>query len=402
MPKYRYRAVDLDGAEVNGTVKGATRAEAGLALLERDLRVTELAERKSVLQIELTKKKVPRKDLMHFSRQLAVFLRAGIPVLEALEVILEETTNKPLAGVLADMIGSLLAGSTFSGAAAAHPHAFPRFYLGVLEAAELTGQLDRVLDELADYIDRDIEARRKIQSALFYPACVLLMSIATVGVLTTFVLPRFEKFFHQLHAKLPLTTRMLLVVTHLVSHDWPLLASGGLLVVAVLVLVPRTTRGRDLRDRFALKLPIIGDLLREAILERFSRTLSALVRAGVSLPDAVAVTADGTNNAVYRHGLIEVRASMLQGEGLAGPLARTGLFPGAARQMIRVGEDTGTLSEQLETAAQYFERELDYRIKRFTNLFEPAVIIFMGLVVGFVAVAMVSAMYGIFNQVKVG
>ena len=401
MPKYKYTAVNLEGLQVNGLIDSPTRTGAGLALLERDLQATGLDEHRTVMQFQLSKKRVPRKDLMHFSRQLAVFLRAGIPVLDALEVIREETTNKAFAAALLDMTESLRAGSTFTGAAKAHAEAFPPSYLGVLEAAELTGTLDTVLDELATYIDRDIEARRKVQSALFYPACVFLMSIVTVAVLATFVLPRFEKFFKQLHAKLPLPTRILLGGTHLASQYWFVLAVGVLAVIAIAVLGPRTEPGRNFRDSNILKMPVVGDLVRGAILERFCRTLSSMVRAGVSLPEALAVASNGTNNVVYRRGLADVRTAMLQGEGLAGPIAACGLFPGAARQMIRVGEETGTLDKQLAASAQYFERELDYRVKRFTNLFEPAVILFMGVVVGFVAVALVSAMYGIFNQVKV-
>jgi type IV pilus assembly protein PilC len=154
-------------------------------------------------------------------------------------------------------------------------------------------------------------------------------------------------------------------------------------------------------DRVLLRLPIAGDLLRHAILERICRILAAMIHAGVSLPEAMSVTANATNNAVYRRGLSEVREEMLEGQGLIAPLARTGLFPSAARQIFRVGEETGTLDDQLKTAAAYYERELDYKIKRFTSLFEPAVIIVMGAIVGFVAVALVSAMYGIYRQVKV-
>jgi type IV pilus assembly protein PilC len=145
---------------------------------------------------------------------------------------------------------------------------------------------------------------------------------------------------------------------------------------------------------------VVGDLVRTAIIERFCRTLSSMVRAGVPLPDALMVTANGTNNVVYKDGLNEVQALMLEGRGLAEPIAISDLFPGAARQMIRVGEETGTLDTQLETAAKYYERDLDFKIARFTNLFEPAVILFMGVVVGFVAVALISAMYGIFGQMS--
>jgi type IV pilus assembly protein PilC len=401
MPKFKYAAVDAGDLEVTGMVEGPTAAAAGLSLLAQGLRVKQIVQHKGLLQLELTRKRVPRRDLMHFSRQLSVFLRAGISVLDALDVVRQETTRKVFAACLADMIEALRAGSTFTAAASAHPEAFPPFYLGVLEAAEATGNLDRALDEVADYIDREVEAKRKVQSALFYPACVFLMSIATVVVLTTFVLPRFAKFFEELNATLPLPTRMLLFVSDVLTGNWPVIVGGLVALGTGLGLGLRTRRGKDIRDAMLLRMPVLGDLVRGAIIERFCRTLSSMVRSGVSLPDALVITSNGASNAVYRRGLEEVRQSMLQGEGLAQPIARTGLFPGAARQMIRVGEETGTLDIQLETSAKYYERDLDFKITRFTNLFEPAVIIFMGVVVGFVAIALVTAMYGIFNQVNV-
>ncbi|MGH9042612.1 MAG: type II secretion system F family protein [Acidimicrobiia bacterium] len=403
MLTFKYTAIDPDGSEVKGTISSETPTAAGLALADKGLEVTRLAERKSVLKYEITKKKVSRKDLMHFSRQMAVFLRAGITVLDAIGVIREETPDKAVfAGVLDDMAELLRSGSTFSAATRAHPEAFPAFYVGVVEAAEMSGNLDAALDEVSNYIDRDLEARRKIQSALFYPAIVFLMSIATVVVLTAFVLPRFEDFFAELDAELPLPTRMMLGFTHFVADQWPFLLAGILIVGLVLGFGPRTKRGRAMRDASLLRMPIVGDLVQGAIVERFCRTLSSMVRSGVSLPDALVVTSDGTTNVVYQEGLTEVRQAMLQGEGLAAPIARSGLFPGAANQMIRVGEETGTLDLQLQTSAEYYGRDLDFKLTRFTSLFEPAVIIFMGVVVGFVAIALVSAMYGIFNTGQLG
>jgi type IV pilus assembly protein PilC len=403
MPKYKYTATDAAGTQVTGVIDGHTPTAAGVALMERDLDVSALSEHRSIMQFEITRKRVPRKELMQFSRQLAVFLRSGIPVIDALDVIQEELPKKSLfRDVMEDMTEGLRAGSTLTAVVRAHPEAFPNFYVGVIEAAELTGHLDSALEEVANYVDRDLEARRKIQSALFYPLVVLMMSIATVLVLTIFVLPRFEKFFRDLHAKLPLPTRMLLSVTSFLTGNWIAIVLVLFLAGVVVGFGPRTTAGKQIRDRIVLKTPVLGDLVRGSIVERFCRTLSSMVRSGVPLPDALLVAADGTNNAVYHEGLINVRDSMLRGEGLARPLAGTGLFPGAAKQMIRVGEETGTLDAQLSTAAEYYGRDLDFKITRFTNLFEPAVILFMGLVVGFVAIALVSAMYGIFNQGKVG
>ncbi|MCW2929016.1 MAG: pilC [Thermoleophilia bacterium] len=358
----------------------------------------EKAKKKSILQFELTKKKVPRKDLMHFSRQLAVFIKAGIPILDALKTIEEEVTNKAFKAVLDDIINELRGGATFAVAAAMHPEAFPPFYLGILQSAELTGRLDTVLVQLSDYIDRDLEARGKIKSALTYPAVIMVMSVVVVIILVGFVLPRFKTFFENLHVELPLPTRMLLATADFLTSFWYIIAAIVLAVVLTVALALRTERGRVLRDGMILRTPVLGDLMKHVVLERFCRILASMMSAGVALPEAMRVTSEAVSNRVYQAGLNEAREAMMRGEGLARPLGDSGLFPGSARQMFRVGEDTGTLDDQLHTAAIYFERELDYKIKRFTSLFEPAILVFVGLVVGFVAIALVSAMYGVFGQ----
>lgn len=402
MDKFSYSAIDEAGNRVSGTEQAATVAAAHLALLDRGLQSVQVTPKhRSLLQFEITKKRVPRKELMHFSRQLGVFVKAGIPIMEALEVISEECSNKLLKAAILDMIERLQSGDTFASAAAAHPEAFPDYYLGILGSAELTGTLDIVLEQLADYIERDIDARGKITGALIYPCVVLVMSIATVIILATFVLPRFKTFFDSFHATLPLPTRMLLSVANFIGNWWFLLVGGLVLIIAGGIALHRWPKGKAWLDSLILRAPVLGDLVQAVIMERICRILSSMIHAGVALPEAMAVTSNAANNAVYKEGLAEVRDDMMEGQGLSGPIARTGLFPGAARQMFRVGEETGTLDEQLELAASYYNREVDIRVKRFTGLFEPAVIIFMGVIVGFVAVALVSAMYGIYHQVNV-
>jgi type IV pilus assembly protein PilC len=401
MEKFSYSGVDTAGSRVSGTEVAETRSAAHLALLERGIQNVEVTPKKNILQFEITRKRVKRKDLMHFSRQLGVFVKAGIPIVEALEVIGSETTDKVLKPTIADMIDRLEAGDTFASAASAHPEAFPDYYLGILGSAELTGTLDVVLDQLAEYIERDVDARSKVTSALIYPAVVFVMAIVTVIILASFVLPRFKTFFDSFHAKLPLPTRMMLSVSNFVSTWWWAILALFVLMIAGFMIMRRNDNTKAWLDSVLLKLPVAGDMVQAVILERICRILSSMVRAGVALPEAMAVTADAANNAVYKRGLSQVREDMMEGQGLSDPIARTGLFPGAARQMFRVGEETGTLDEQLALAATYYNREVDIRVKRFTSLFEPAVIIFMGLIVGFVAVALVSAMYGIYHQVHV-
>jgi type IV pilus assembly protein PilC len=396
---YRYTALDSGGKTVHGTETAKSVSSAHLALLQRGLEPVEIDEKKKVLQFEITKKRVKRKEVMHFSRQLSVFVEAGIPIMEALEILSEETSDKLMKGVVLDMVSRLQSGDTFATAAAAHPEAFPRYYIAVLESAELTGTLDLVLRELAEYIERDMDARSQIISALIYPGVVFCMAMVTVVVLATFVLPKFTVFFKSLGAKLPLPTRMLLSASGFVEKWWWAMAIGFLLVAVTMVVVRRSSTGRAYLDALVLKIPVAGSVVQAAVVERVCRVLSSLVTAGVDLPRAMAVAAESASNAVYAAGLARVREQMMEGNGLSEPINESGLFPGAARQMFRIGEETGTLDKQLETAAGYYHRELELKLKHFTSLFEPAIIIFMGLIVGFVAVALVSAMYGIYNQV---
>jgi type IV pilus assembly protein PilC len=398
--KFRYSALDGSGQAVSGVEVASSSGAAHLALVQRGFQPLEVTAKRKLGSIEVTKKKVPRKEIMHFSRQMGVFMKAGIPIMEALEVIQLETTEKLMKKVINEMVDALRAGDTFAAAAASHPEAFPNFYIGILESAELTGNLDTVLDQLADYIERDVEARSTLTSALIYPAVVFCMSIGVVIVLATFVMPRFVVFFKSLHAKLPLPTRMLLSASNAFSTYWYAILTVLIAVVVGFVAMRRSAKGRAMLDSLILKLPVLGLLVQAAVLERVCRVLSSMLKAGVDLPQAMAVTAEASNNAVYRNGLGHIREQMMEGQGLAGPLADTNIFPGAAKQMFRVGEETGTLDVQLETAAAYYHRELEVRVKHFTSLFEPAVIIFMGVVVGFVAVALISAMYGIYSQVK--
>src|ERR1035437_3189846 len=398
MLKFRYDALDDTGKKVSGVEMALSAGAAHLALRERHLQPLEVSEKNSILKFEITKKRAPRKEVMNFSRQLAVFMAAGIPIMEALEVIVEETSANLRKNVIVNMTESLRNGDTFAAAAAAHPEAFPNYYVGILESAELTGNLDVVLTQLADYMDRDGKARAKITSALIYPSVVAGMSVVTVLVLAVFVLPRFVVFFNSLHAKLPLVTRMLLNFSGYVTKWWYFIVLGMILIVVGFIATRRSKGGRARMDALLLKLPVVGDLTQVAILERVCRILSPLLTAGVDLPRSMAVAAESANNAVYRKALEGIREDMMEGQGLAGPIARTGLFPGAAKQMFRVGEETGTLDQQLEVAAEYYGRELETKVDHATSLFEPAIIIIMGVVVGFVAVALISAMYGIYNR----
>lgn len=400
MPKFAYAAIDPQGAPVEGVTKADTIGDARQFLMAQNLFPTKLAEHKGALQFELTKEKVKKKELMHFTRQLAVFVKAGIPITEALETIGDETEDIALRRTLSSMVEDLRNGGRLSAAARKHPEAFPIYYMGILESAELTGRLDSTLESLAGYLEREVETRAKVVSALSYPGVVMVMAFFTVCVLAGYVLPQFKPLFEELNADLPLPTRMLLFVADLFTVLWYIPASVFLAFLAGVIWLTKSAKGKLVKDRLVLKIPIISGIVEYSILERFCRILGAMIRAGVPLPEGLRTTTESTSNTVYKERLEEAQAVMLEGGGFARPLADTGLFPGAAKQMFKVGEETGTLDDQLEVASLYFDRELESRIKKFTTMFEPIMIIFVGLIVGFVAVALVSAMYGVLDNMK--
>jgi type IV pilus assembly protein PilC len=402
MPRFAYSAIDNTGAVVEGISKADTIAEARASLVAQELFPTKLAEKRGMLQFEITKEKVKKKELMHFTRQLAVFVRAGIPITSALETIGDETQDTALRRAITAMIEELRNGGTLSAASAKHPQVFPNYYVGILQSAELTGRLDETLDSLAAYLNREIETRAKVVNALSYPAVVMMMAVVTVIILAGYVLPKFKPLFTELNADLPLPTRMLLGVASLFSTY---IYVPGLVITTVIgavVWMLKSEKGRRVKDRLVLRIPVIKGIIEYAILERFCRILGAMVRAGVPLPDGMKTTTEATANTMYRERLDVARDEMMRGAGFSAPLAATELFPGAAKQMFKVGEETGTLDEQLAAASEYFDTELEVRIKRFTTMFEPIMIIGVGLMVGFVAVALVSAMYGVLGGVKDG
>jgi type IV pilus assembly protein PilC len=348
-----------------------------------------------------TAKPVKPAELMNFSRQLASFLRSGVPILDSLSVVAEENSSKKLTEVVIDIQRRLRSGSSFGDSIAAQPNVFPGYYIAVCRAAELTGRLDDALEELAADLEREVASRRQLRSSLTYPVIVLMMATAAIIIMSAFVLPKFRSFYSGLGAKLPLPTRMLLGFTNFISNWWWLLAIIAVVLLVVGAILYGGPTGKERRDRVLLRLPAIGELVHLVAIERFCRVLGALVHSGVPLPDAVQVSAESTNNSVFMKKLGVVRDAMMRGDGLARPITASGLFPPAARQMIRVGEGTGSLDMQLHNAAVFYERELSFRLKRFTDMFEPAIILVVGSIVAFVAVAQISAMYSVYHQIKI-
>ena len=402
MPRYKYVATTPSGATEKGVLKAKAPALARSELIQRGLLVEEITESRGALQLELSKSRIKPMELMHATRQLASFVRAGIPVFQAISELGQDSENRALKRVLTQISADLRSGSTLTEAVAKHPRDFPDYYVGILRSAELTGRLDLVLVQLAAYVERDEEARRKLKSVMTYPAVVAVMAIGATAVLTLFVLPQFTSFFDSMHVELPLPTRILMAITAFVGKWWWLLGSGIVAIVIGYKLGLRTVAFRRVRDRLVLRIPVLGPTIRFGAVERFTRIMASLVGAGITLPEAMRVASDSLHNLAFEDKLNEARSEMIAGAGLADPMARTRLFPGMAAQMIRVGEDTGTLDTQLDVAAEFYAGELDYKIKRLSAVFEPLVVVVMGGVVGFVAIALISAMYGVFKAGNVG
>lgn len=398
MSRFRFTAVDADGTKIKDELDAMSEAFARDELLGRNLEVQSLKPVRKFGSIQLSKQRVKRSDIMNFSRQMAAFVAAGIPLTDGLQVIAKSTTNKRWQEVLWDASEAITQGAQFSDALDRNAALFPPYYLGIVKAAEMTGRLDLGLVQLSNYLERDLETRSRVNQALAYPAVVLGMAVVTVATLAVWVLPKFAVFFNGLGAKLPLSTRILIGLASFTKTFWWLYVVALAALLGFSLYLLRSERGRRIRNRVSLRLPLIKEIVLFSVVERVTRILGAMSRAGVPLPDAMAAAIRGANNFVFEEGLGDVQVRMLEGEGLAGPMSDTGLFPEAAIQMIRVGENTGTLDLQLENASDYYARELEYKLKKLTTLFEPAVIVMMGIIVGFVAVALVQAMYGIYSS----
>lgn len=404
---FRYRAQNLEGGSVKGTIQAPSLVAARNQLAVQGLRVTSISERKAFAQIEITPQRVPLVEIMHFSRQMSTFMRAGVPVVEAIDNLRVDAKNKRFAAVLGDILERVSAGRSIAEAVGAHDDVFPTYFLAMLTSAEQTGRIDEAFTQLHKYVKRDLELSRQVRKALIYPLILLVVAIAVSILIVVVVIPKFADFYKGFTgpdgkpAQLPLPTRMLIAVSDFVQSPWGI-GLGVLLVLAVIgaFVWTRQPSGRRVLDGFILKLPLLGTIVTYSSTERFTRVLGVLLDAGVPLPDALPTAIDCSNNAVFKERLSVAAEAVLAGDGFADPIRQTGLFPNPVVQMVRVGERTGELADQLENAASFYEDEVSYSVDKLTQWFEPMILIFIGVIVGFVALAMVSAMYGLYNQVQ--
>jgi type IV pilus assembly protein PilC len=396
MQVYRYKALAGDGTFVEGVMQAAHSEDVRAALLARDLRVSTVSASgrtwKDFVKLE---KKVKAREVILFCRQLASFVSVGVPVTTAMRTFAEEAPSKQLREAYIGVVTDLERGVRLSDAFASQPTVFPSIVVDMVRSAEETGQLDKVLRQAARHLEREAAARQRIRAAMTYPAVIAMLAIVITIGMVAFVLPKFRDLYDSLNVPLPGILKGVLSLSgFLTDHELVLLAAL-LVVIAGLALFLRREGGRIWLDSVLLRVPLIAPLIRTSTTERFCRTLGNMLEAGVPMSQTYSVVVTNVRNRVFRRALARVGTSLAAGEGLSSPLASTHVFSPAVIQLIRVGEETGTLDDNLIEAANMHEEELDYRIKRLTGMLEPGLIVFVGLLVGFVAVTMVTSIYSL-------
>jgi type IV pilus assembly protein PilC len=343
--------------------------------------------------------KVKRIDLIIFSRQMATFIRAGIPIIDGIRVVREQTRSSLFRRTLDEVSALLESGEPLSGALAQHPRVFSELYIDMVVAAEATGELDAILDQLAKYLERSEATSRQMRQAMLYPSLVLGLACIVVFILMTLVLPSFVALFADFDAVLPLPTQILLTIGEFGGMYG--LATGGIfvMVLTLLYLVRNLGPVKRLRQRIVLRLPVVGNLVKLGIETRFARTLSILHKAGVPISQSFEIAATGTGNHVYQRRLRPVREALIAGEGISAPLQGSRLFGPLLVQMVKVGEETGTLDRYLDEGANFLDEELGYRTKQMVTIIEPLMILGVAGVVGFVALSVITPMYSILQQI---
>ncbi len=344
--------------------------------------------------------RVKTSDLILFSRQLSTFIRVGVPITEAIKLLQDASASGAFRSALADICVDLDAGEAFSTSIAHHPNVFNQLYVDMVRAAEFSGTLERVLIQVATHLQRQDSAMKKLRSAMIYPTVILLLAVAVCTVLIVFVLPNFVAIFREFHAKLPLPTQMMLAVG-VFAQIYRLQILVGIMVTLVgSVLFLKSRPGRIFWDHTVIRLPILGSIVTYSIIERFARTLSTMLRAGIPISQTFDIAIAATGNIRFKQGLQAVKGRMLTGDGFSVPLEATGLLAPMMIRMIRVGEETGTLDSSLEQIADFLSEEMDYKVRNMIALMEPALVIAVGGAVGFVAVSVILPMYGLLQAVK--
>lgn len=400
---YRYVAYTPTGEEVAGQLDAVTEGVAESILWDSGLTIVTLEEvrrRASLAELMPTYFGPKPKDVILFSRQLATLVESGIALLSALQLLTEQVTSKPFRRVIEEIVEDIQKGVSLSEALEKHPYVFSPLYCRMMEIGERTGNIELILRRLATYIEKEQAVVGRMRGAMAYPAFILLMAIGVVGVMVTFTLPPMMGLFSEFGAELPWPTRFLMALTGFATTYMFHVLVGGVAVAIITTGYVSLPRGRRHRDWLLLKMPVIGKINMQGNVSRLSRTMSTLLRAGLSLPEIMDLTLQTIGNVVIREAIETLRTESLQGRGLSEPLAASRLFPGMLSQMVRVGEETGTLDSHLETLADFYEQEVERGVDTLMSMMEPALTLFVGFIVGFIAVSVIMPMYSLMGSIN--
>jgi len=341
-----------------------------------------------------------RRDVITFTNQLANLLESGVAILPALELLSEETTSSSLSKILHKVVEDIRQGSTITDALSKHELAFDAIYQSMINVGERTGNLDEILRQLAKHMEKQENVKSNLRSAMTYPAVVLLLAFGVVMIMLNFTLPPLLGLYSEFDAELPLPTRALMRISELfLQYRVPFFIALAVLVIGLLWYT-RTSRGKKHLHLLLLKAPVIGPIISQANVGRFSRTLATLLQAGLQLPESMRLTEQTIQNVVLSEEIEDLRQDTLQGRGIAAPLGESNHFPLMLAQVARIGEETGTLDEHLLTLASFYEEEVDRSLENLTDLLEPGMVVFVGVIVAFVAISVILPMYSLLGQIR--
>ena len=399
MPVYVYRGTNRTGGAVSGEQSATNKAELINLLRRQQIKVSKLSEKGKEFSLPTFKAGVNAKDLAVFTRQFSVMIDAGLPLVQCLEILAGQQENKTFESVLTTTRASVEGGSTLSAAMRTHEKVFDALYVNLVEAGEAGGILDTILQRLANYIEKNVRLKRAVKSALVYPVAVLLVAGGVITLLLWKVVPIFATLFLGLGVDLPLPTRIVMALSNFVGSIFGLMIFVVFIGIAVgLKLWHATPKGRFILDGVLLKLPLVGILLRKIAVARFTRTLGTLISSGVPILEGLDITARTSGNAVIEKALTQVRKALEQGKNLADPLKETNVFPGMVTQMIGVGEQTGAMDAMLQKIADFYEEEVDAAVKDLLASLEPAMIVFLGVVVGGIVISMYLPLFSLIGK----
>lgn len=380
---------------VNGEVSAFTEEEARKKLAKRGIRPLQITRVKTS-----SKRKITQEDITVFTRQLSTMIKAGLPLMQAFEIVARGHGNPSMTEMLMEIRGEVEQGSSLSRAFSNHPKYFDRFYCNLVAAGETGGVLESLLDKLAIYKEKTQAIRKKVKTALTYPVSVIAVAIGLVFVMMIFVLPAFKEVYANMGAELPALTQTVMDMSDFfVSYGWMVLIALGFAIYGFLKLKARSIKIQRRMDAILLRMPIFGDIVRKGTIARWGRTTATLIAAGVPLVDVLDSTAGAAGNLIYEEATREIRTCVIQGLSMTSGMRATELFPNMMLQMSSIGEESGSLDDMLNKAAEFYEDEVDNAVGRLSAMMEPIIIVILGLVIGTLLVAMYLPLFNLGNVV---